>query len=134
MAWLLVVAFGALGAIHGTVVDTRGGAPIGDVAVRLQSSGQRVVTDASGRFSFSSNPGTSLHSNSRKCSVTSTPTSNATATAPRHEKTCRRACRTSFRRLAAKDGGDDEEEPETAMQRSGFDPALSAGWRTKSGV
>jgi Carboxypeptidase regulatory-like domain len=47
--WLFLLA---LGAIQGIVVDTRGGAPISDVAVRLQATGQRVVTDASGRFRF----------------------------------------------------------------------------------
>ena len=40
------------GTIRGVVVDTRGGAPIGNVAVRLQATGQRVVTDATGQFSF----------------------------------------------------------------------------------
>jgi hypothetical protein len=40
------------GTIRGVVVDTRGGAPIGDVSVRLQTTGQRVVTDATGHFSF----------------------------------------------------------------------------------
>lgn len=40
------------GTIRGVVIDTRGGAPIGDVSVRLQETGQRVVTDATGQFSF----------------------------------------------------------------------------------
>jgi hypothetical protein len=40
------------GTIRGVVVDTHGGAPLGDVSVRLQTTGQRVVTDATGHFSF----------------------------------------------------------------------------------
>ena len=40
------------GTIRGVVVDTRGGAPIGDVSVRLQTTGQRVVTDPTGRLAF----------------------------------------------------------------------------------
>jgi hypothetical protein len=38
------------GIIRGTVVDTLGGAPLGRVAVRLQSSGQKTITDDQGRF------------------------------------------------------------------------------------
>jgi hypothetical protein len=38
------------GIIRGTVVDTRGGAPLGRVAVRLQTSGQKTITDDQGRF------------------------------------------------------------------------------------
>ena len=33
------------GIIRGTVVDTRGGAPLARVAVRLQASGQKTITD-----------------------------------------------------------------------------------------
>jgi len=42
----------ANGTIRGVVVATRGGAPIGDVSVRLQATGQRVVTDEAGHFLF----------------------------------------------------------------------------------
>jgi hypothetical protein len=38
------------GIIRGTVVDTRGGAPLARVAVRLQTSGQKTITDDRGRF------------------------------------------------------------------------------------
>src|SRR5438445_6178423 len=38
------------GIIRGTVVDTRGGAPLSKVAVRLQASGQKTITDDQGRF------------------------------------------------------------------------------------
>jgi hypothetical protein len=38
------------GIIRGTVVDTRGGAPLARVAVRLQTSGQKAITDDQGRF------------------------------------------------------------------------------------
>ena len=40
----------AAGAIRGVVVDTRGGTPVGHVAVRLQATGQTTVTDDQGRF------------------------------------------------------------------------------------
>src|SRR5437660_6882458 len=38
------------GIIRGTVVDTRGGAPLSRVAVRLQARGQNTITDDQGRF------------------------------------------------------------------------------------
>jgi hypothetical protein len=38
------------GIIRGTVVDTRGGEPLGRVAVRLQTTGQKTITDDQGRF------------------------------------------------------------------------------------
>jgi len=38
------------GIIRGTVVDARGGAPVARVAVRLQTSGQKTITDDQGRF------------------------------------------------------------------------------------
>ena len=40
------------GIIRGTVVDTRDGAPVQKVAVRLQDTGQTVTTDDQGRFEF----------------------------------------------------------------------------------
>ncbi len=40
------------GIIRGTVVDTREGAPVQKVAVRLQDTGQTVTTDDEGRFEF----------------------------------------------------------------------------------
>ena len=40
------------GTIRGIVVDTSGGTAIGGVSVRLQSSGQTVVTDEHGAFEF----------------------------------------------------------------------------------
>jgi hypothetical protein len=40
------------GSVRGTIVDTRAGAPVKDVAVRLQATGQQVVTDDQGRFAF----------------------------------------------------------------------------------
>ena len=40
------------GIIRGTVVDTREGAPVQRVAVRLQDTGQTVTTDDEGRFEF----------------------------------------------------------------------------------
>lgn len=51
---LLAIALAAPagGSIRGTVIDTRGGAPVGQVAVRLQATGERVVTDDEGRFAF----------------------------------------------------------------------------------
>lgn len=55
MAWVLLLLLAQAaptGAIRGVVVETRGGAPIGAVAVRLQTTGQTTVTDASGRFAF----------------------------------------------------------------------------------
>lgn len=45
-----------VGAIHGIVLDTAGGAPVGDVTVRLQSSGTSVQTDSSGTFHFEQVP------------------------------------------------------------------------------
>jgi hypothetical protein len=47
----------ATGAIHGVVLDTRGGTPVGRVAVRLQATGQSVVTDDQGRFEINGVPG-----------------------------------------------------------------------------
>jgi hypothetical protein len=44
------------GAIHGVVVDTRGGAGVRDVSVRLKSTAQTVTTDADGRFVFDGAP------------------------------------------------------------------------------
>ncbi|HMD33880.1 MAG TPA: TonB-dependent receptor [Vicinamibacterales bacterium] len=44
------------GSIRGVVVDTRGGAGVRDVAVRLQSDARRVTTDASGRFAIDAVP------------------------------------------------------------------------------
>jgi hypothetical protein len=40
------------GSIRGVVVDTRGGAPVGNVAVKLRSSGSQAMTDEAGRFAF----------------------------------------------------------------------------------
>lgn len=40
------------GSIRGVVVDTRDGAPVGEVAVRLQTTGRQVTTDDRGRFLF----------------------------------------------------------------------------------
>ena len=40
------------GTISGTVVETREGAPVQKVAVRLQDTGQTVITDDQGRFEF----------------------------------------------------------------------------------
>jgi hypothetical protein len=51
-AWTSSLAAQSTGGIRGTVVDTRGGAPVADVAVRLQSTGRQVVTDERGRFAF----------------------------------------------------------------------------------
>ena len=42
----------ATGTISGTVVETREGAPVREVAVRLQDTGQTVITDDQGRFEF----------------------------------------------------------------------------------
>lgn len=42
----------ATGTIQGTVVDASGGAPLARVSVRLQSTGQTLVTDDQGRFLF----------------------------------------------------------------------------------
>jgi len=50
IAWAAVIAAAGNGSIRGVVVDTNGGAPIRGVAVRLQSTGQVVVTDEDGRF------------------------------------------------------------------------------------
>src|SRR5262249_11433428 len=43
-------AFAQTGSIHGVVVDTRGGAGVRDVAVRLQADARTISTDADGRF------------------------------------------------------------------------------------
>jgi hypothetical protein len=42
----------AAGIIRGTIVETREGAPVDKVAVRLQDTGQTVTTDEQGRFEF----------------------------------------------------------------------------------
>jgi hypothetical protein len=44
------------GSISGLIVDTRNGSPVSDVAVRLQSTGQQVMTDERGRFAFDAVP------------------------------------------------------------------------------
>src|SRR5258708_18322484 len=44
------------GAIRGVVLDTRGGAGVRDVSVRLQSTAQTATTDADGRFVFDAAP------------------------------------------------------------------------------
>jgi hypothetical protein len=41
---------GDTGTIRGVVVETRGGAPVDKVLVRLQDSGRAVTTDDAGRF------------------------------------------------------------------------------------
>jgi hypothetical protein len=43
-------ADGDAGTIRGVVLDTRGGAPVNQVLVRLQDSGRAVTTDDTGRF------------------------------------------------------------------------------------
>jgi hypothetical protein len=49
---VLALALQFTGSIRGTVVDTRDGAPVGQVAVRLQTSGEQVVTGDDGVFVF----------------------------------------------------------------------------------
>src|SRR5258708_17764904 len=44
------------GTIHGMVLDTKGGAGVRDVSVRLQSTAQTATTDADGRFVFDGAP------------------------------------------------------------------------------
>src|SRR3954467_169823 len=64
-AWLACLAFAALaaaqppadsagtdGTIRGTVLDTRDGAPVSSVSIRLQSTGAQTLTDERGRFAF----------------------------------------------------------------------------------
>ena len=52
----LPIQSAATGAIHGIVLDARGGTPVARVAVRLQTTGQNVVTDDQGRFEISDVP------------------------------------------------------------------------------
>ena len=52
----LPIQSAATGAIHGIVLDARGGTPVARVAVRLQTTGQIVVTDDQGRFEISDVP------------------------------------------------------------------------------
>ena len=52
----LPIQSAATGTIHGIVLDARGGTPVARVAVRLQTTGQIVVTDDQGRFEISEVP------------------------------------------------------------------------------
>jgi len=53
LAVLAVPAYGqATGTVQGVVVDTKGGSPLEEVTVRLQTTGAVATTDVDGRFRF----------------------------------------------------------------------------------